>query len=62
MVDATLTPRQITGGLVERHLDTMNILWADGHVKAVRFDALLSKPSNLVAGGLAPFSVQADPE
>ena len=28
------------GEIVERHLDTTNILWADGHVKAMKVDAL----------------------
>lgn len=30
-----------TVGLVERHLGTANVLWADGHVKASRIDRLM---------------------
>lgn len=29
-----------TRGMSERHLDTINVLWCDGHVKAMNFDAL----------------------
>ena len=31
---------------VERHLDTINILWVDGHVKAVKLDAI-AKTKNI---------------
>ena len=37
-------PRTTTGNDVERHLETTNVLWCDGHVKAMKLDALL-KPS-----------------
>jgi prepilin-type processing-associated H-X9-DG protein len=32
----------------ERHLDTTNILYCDGHVKAVKFDKLLEKQITFV--------------
>ena len=31
------------GHIVQRHLDTINVLWLDGHVKAMRLDALAAK-------------------
>ncbi len=33
------------GRIVERHLDTTNVLWCDGHVKAMKLDALREKSS-----------------
>lgn len=45
------------GAISERHLSTINVLWADGHVKAVGFDALLKTN----ASGIYPaFTVQDD--
>ncbi len=35
----TTTPRQLQN-IVERHLDTTNVLFCDGHVKAMKLDAL----------------------
>jgi prepilin-type processing-associated H-X9-DG protein len=32
---------------VERHLETINVLWADGHVKAVKLESI---SPNLPAG------------
>jgi len=46
------------GTLSERHLDTINVLYCDGHVKAVKLDALTEKGTN---GAYSAFSVQADP-
>lgn len=34
------TATQSYGMVVERHLDTTNVLWCDGHVKAVKLEAL----------------------
>ncbi len=59
------------GHLVARHTGFCNILWCDGHVKAVTTDYLNSHKSNLpdapapVAPGggvLSLFTVQADPD
>jgi len=33
--------------LAERHLQTTNVLWADGHVKAVKLDALVATRNNI---------------
>ena len=38
-VISTTTPRQLQN-IVERHLDTTNVLFCDGHVKAMKLDAL----------------------
>ena len=46
------------GNLVARHLDTANVLWCDGHVKAVRLDYLLKPSSD--GNCLAYFTRQAD--
>ena len=51
--------------IVERHLDTLNVLFADGHVKANRIDSLMlnsSGASCAVASGpvCSKFTVQAD--
>jgi len=40
-----------------RHLDTANILYADGHVKSQRLDSLLTKNS---AGIMSAFTIQDD--
>ncbi len=55
-IDSTRTPRQLQN-IVERHLDTTSILWCDGHVKAVKLDAL-AKPN--AAGVLPLFTVEDD--
>ena len=55
-VDASKTPRQLQN-IVERHLDTTSILWCDGHVKAVKLDALV-KPN--AAGVLSLFTIEDD--
>ena len=60
------TPRILTAGtggnIVERHLDTTNILYGDGHVKAVKVDSLMTKSTLNTAGGgpLKVFTIQAD--
>lgn len=36
------TPRQLQN-IVERHLDTTNVLFCDGHVKALKLDALAAR-------------------
>lgn len=33
------------GAISERHLETINVLWADGHVKAVRLAAIIATKS-----------------
>ncbi len=39
-INTTASPRTMGGGAIERHLDTLNTLWCDGHVKAVKLDLL----------------------
>ena len=38
---STGTPFAPTGAIAERHLETINVLWADGHVKAVKMNTLV---------------------
>jgi prepilin-type N-terminal cleavage/methylation domain-containing protein/prepilin-type processing-associated H-X9-DG protein len=49
-------PRQMRN-VVERHLATINTLWCDGHVKAVKFDYLLEPGYN---GVLKRFTLEDD--
>lgn len=46
-------------GMRERHLETINVLWCDGHVKAMKLDAL-AKPSTNPTGRLKFFTMQDD--
>jgi prepilin-type N-terminal cleavage/methylation domain-containing protein/prepilin-type processing-associated H-X9-DG protein len=58
------TPRTLSGGGSERHLETINVLWCDGHVKAMKLDAL-AKPSGTFYGTTQRatyFTCGADPE
>jgi len=54
------------GNLVGRHTSRCNVLYCDGHVKAVRLDAILAQKSSLTDTNgnvvLSPFTVQADPD
>lgn len=36
--------------VAERHLDTTNVLFADGHVKALKLDALAQTNSDIING------------
>jgi prepilin-type processing-associated H-X9-DG protein len=49
-------PRQLSN-VTERHLNTINTLWADGHVKAVKLDMLITPGYN---GVLKHFTVEDD--
>ena len=44
----TSTVDKPQGAIIERHLQTTNVLWADGHVKAVKLDSLI--PLKVVGG------------
>ncbi len=46
------------GYAVERHLDTLNVLFVDGHVKSLKLDALNN--TNATTGAYSSFSVDAD--
>ena len=47
------------GNLRERHLETINVLYADGHVKAVKLNALVATGLN---GVYKVFSIEEDPD
>jgi prepilin-type N-terminal cleavage/methylation domain-containing protein/prepilin-type processing-associated H-X9-DG protein len=58
-------PRTTNGGDVERHMDKLNVLWCDGHVKAMGLDALLKSSGNFYSDGTPRatyFTCSADPE
>ena len=48
------------GKLIERHLETTNVLWMDGHVKAMKIDALADKRSSGVANGVTYLFTRQD--
>jgi prepilin-type N-terminal cleavage/methylation domain-containing protein/prepilin-type processing-associated H-X9-DG protein len=55
------TPQKVTNGnfnIVERHLDTTNALYCDGHVKAHKLDYVMTAGTGLKA---TYFTVTADP-
>ncbi len=64
-INTTAIPRTTTAGDVERHLDTLNVLWCDGHVKSMKLDNLLRATSGYF-GDSTPratyFTVAADPD
>lgn len=39
-INQNASPRTMGGGAVERHLETINLLWCDGHVKSAKLDLL----------------------
>lgn len=50
---------------IERHLDTVNLLWADGHVKAMKLDNIRKtgeRIGNSSDYAMTYFSTKADPE
>jgi prepilin-type N-terminal cleavage/methylation domain-containing protein/prepilin-type processing-associated H-X9-DG protein len=51
-------PRQLDA-IIERHLQTTNVLFCDGHVKSVKLDALTKKNASSV---MSIFTIQADPD
>ena len=61
-INTTLTPRALTtivassGRIPERHLETTNVLYCDGHVKAQKLDALAA----LRNGAMPAFSIEDD--
>lgn len=46
--------------IVERHLETANVLWADGHVKAIKIDSLTA--DSTPTGVYKAFTIAADPD
>lgn len=55
-IDFASRPRHLSNAM-ERHLDTINVLWLDGHVKAVSLDAL---GATNAAGTIKSFTVEED--
>ena len=55
-IDSTVNPRKLER-LTERHLGTLNVLWCDGHVKAVKLDRLARKNAD---NTMTAFTVQDD--
>ena len=47
------------GDVAERHLETTNVLFVDGHVKALKLDALIGKRS-ASSGAYSYFTIEAD--
>jgi prepilin-type N-terminal cleavage/methylation domain-containing protein/prepilin-type processing-associated H-X9-DG protein len=60
-ITSTYMGRAMTA-IQERHLETLNVLWGDGHVKAVKLEALRT-PSNFgnANSPYAPMTAIADP-
>lgn len=60
----TSDPKYMTGPggslPIERHLSTTNVLWCDGHVKAMRLDSLLAKRRSDNNNILSYFTVADD--
>jgi prepilin-type N-terminal cleavage/methylation domain-containing protein/prepilin-type processing-associated H-X9-DG protein len=54
------TPRSLNV-LSERHLESLNTLWCDGHVKAVKLDALTIQTTGAYTNKWAPFTINEDP-
>ncbi len=50
-------PRKLNDLAIERHLQTINVLWGDGHVKATRFDRLIEQGTG---GVLKHFTLEDD--
>jgi len=47
------------GDIAERHLETTNVLYVDGHVKFLKLDALIGKKS-ASSGAYSYFTIDAD--
>lgn len=59
------SPRELTGGGIERHLETINTLWCDGHVKAMKLESLIKGTSGAFGDSTLRatyFTRAADPE
>ncbi|BCM92378.1 hypothetical protein IAD21_04257 [Abditibacteriota bacterium] len=58
-------PKVLQGGAnasvpIERHLSTTNVLWCDGHVKAMKLDNLVSKRNSTNANVISVFTIADD--
>ena len=67
VASSAITGNRQMGNVDERHLDTLNVLWADGHVKAIKLELLATRGTTpLVAPNTGKFAgtywtVNADP-
>jgi prepilin-type processing-associated H-X9-DG protein len=61
-INNSASPRTLAGGGVERHLETLNVLWCDGHVKAMKLDALLKPGVAPNTGKATYFTRGSDPD
>lgn len=65
VINTSLSPRRAVrsggaaGDMIERHLDTSNFLFTDGHVKSMRLDVLL-KPGTGATGAPSMLTIQSD--
>jgi prepilin-type processing-associated H-X9-DG protein len=59
-INNSATPRTLNT-LRERHLDTINTLYCDGHVKAVKLDSLVVTSTGAFTNKWAPFTINTDP-
>lgn len=50
----------LQGSMRERHLETINVLWCDGHVKSTKLEALAEKATDGIH--YKAFSIEADPD
>jgi prepilin-type N-terminal cleavage/methylation domain-containing protein/prepilin-type processing-associated H-X9-DG protein len=63
--NSLVSPRTLNGGAIERHLDTLNVLWCDGHVKSMKGENLLRGTSGYFGDGTLRatyFTCGADPD
>jgi len=57
---ATGSPNRL-GAITERHLDTTNVLFCDGHVKSLKLSNLMNKStSGVTNGAYSYFTIQDD--
>ncbi|RYG63658.1 DUF1559 domain-containing protein, partial [bacterium] len=45
-ITSNVAPRTLNGGGIERHLETITVLWCDGHVKSMKAENLLRGTNN----------------
>jgi prepilin-type N-terminal cleavage/methylation domain-containing protein/prepilin-type processing-associated H-X9-DG protein len=59
-INAAVSPRTLNI-YQERHLETINNLYCDGHVKSTKLDALTQLTTGAYTNKWAPFTIAADP-
>lgn len=58
-IDGTVSPRQLQN-IVERHLETTNVLFCDGHVKSMKLDALAKTKTVGADSVMTIFTIEDD--